>query len=114
MPSLAAGSCNNAASTVLVIIVWALIIAAYWVPTIIAIFRWKDIPNGGGVIVLNFFGFTVVCWIIALVMAVRSKPRPVAFAPGPYGFPLPPQQPPQTWPQPTAPQPPQWQNPQQP
>jgi hypothetical protein len=45
------------------------------VPSIIAIFRWKDIPNGGGVIVLNFLGFTVVCWIIALVMAVRSKPR---------------------------------------
>jgi hypothetical protein len=113
MHPLAAASGSNPALTVLGIVLIVLGIVAYWTPTIIAIFRWKDIPNGGGVIVLNFFGFTVVCWIIALVMAVKSRPRPVGFAPGPYGFPLPPQQP-QTFPQPTAPQPQQWQDPRQP
>jgi hypothetical protein len=61
MHPLAAASGSNAASTVLGIVLIVVGFAAYWTPTIIAIFRWKDIPNGGGVIVLNFFGFTVVC-----------------------------------------------------
>jgi len=98
MHQLAASS--DAGSTALGFVIWAVIVIVYWVPTIIALFRWKDIPNGGGVIVLNFFGFLFVTWIIALVMAVRSKPQPlqVQYAPppgyqqygaGPYGPPPP-------------------------
>jgi hypothetical protein len=115
MHPLAAGSGSNAALTVLGIILIVVGIVAYWIPTIVGVARRKDIPNFAGVIIINaLLGWTVIGWIVALVMAVKSKPKPVAFAPGPYGYAPPPQQPPQTWPQPTAPQPPQWQDPRQP
>jgi hypothetical protein len=74
---------SGAASTVLAVVLIILAIAAYWVPTIIAIARHKDIPNFAGVIVINFLlGWMFIGWVVALVMAVRSKPRPVVFAPG--------------------------------
>jgi hypothetical protein len=59
--------------------------AMYWTPTIIGIARHKHIPNVGGVIIVNaLLGWTVIGWIIALVMAVKSKPQPVVFAPAYY------------------------------
>jgi hypothetical protein len=89
-------------------------IAAYWVPSIVATVRRKNIPNFGGVIVVNFLlGWTLIGWIVALVMAVRSRPQPVVFAPRSYGLTLL-RRPPQGFPQPTAPQPGQWQEPQHP
>ncbi len=45
----------------------------YWLPTIIAIVR--RTPSALGVAVLNFFlGWTVIGWIIALVIALAAYP----------------------------------------
>lgn len=101
---LAANGSSTASSAfgvVFLILLGIFGLAAYWAPTIVALFRWKDLPNGGGIIVLNFFGFTVVCWIVALVMAVRSKPQPMVYAPPP-GFSLPQHPMHQPFPQPAA------------
>ena len=129
---LAASPPSNAGSTALGFIFLAFGIVAYWVPSIVAIARRKDIPNFAGVIIINFLlGWTFIGWIVALVMAVKSRPQPAVFAPGPYGFAPPPgpfgpsqpgpygygpppQQPPQTFPYPPAQQPQQWQDPRQP
>lgn len=55
----------------------AAIIIGYWVPTIIAWIR--RVPNKGSVTVINvFLGWTVIGWIVALAMAVRSRPQPAA------------------------------------
>lgn len=44
----------------------------YFVPTIIAAYR--DIPNLGPVVVINFFlGWTFVGWVAALAMAVAGR-----------------------------------------
>jgi hypothetical protein len=99
---------SDTGSTVLGFAIWAAVIVAYWTPTIVAVCRWKHIPNGGGVIVVNgLLGWTFIGWIVALVMAVRSRPQPLHIQMGqpPYGFTLPQQRP---FPSPTG------QNPQQP
>jgi Na+/H+-dicarboxylate symporter len=45
----------------------------YWVPTIIAVLR--RTPSALGVAAINFFlGWTVIGWIVALVMALASPP----------------------------------------
>jgi hypothetical protein len=44
----------------------------YWLPTIIAILR--GAPSVLGVAVLNFFGFTIIAWWLALVMALAIRP----------------------------------------
>jgi len=50
-------------------------IVAYWVPSMVAVGRRRQIPNVGSVIVINLFlGWTVVGWVVALAMAVRSRP----------------------------------------
>ncbi|MFE2329272.1 superinfection immunity protein [Streptomyces sp. NPDC059385] len=53
-----------------------IVLALYFVPTIIAIPR--NIPNRGSVVVINIFlGWTVIGWVIALAMAARSAtPHP--------------------------------------
>ena len=89
------------AGVILLILIWGSMFAFYWMPSIIAAFRWRDLPNPGGVLIINFFAwFFIFPWVIALVMAVRSKPQPVVIAPSPYGFQLQPQQ--QPFPQPIA------------
>lgn len=49
------------------------LIAMYWLPTIIAVVR--RTPSALGVAALNFFlGWTVIGWIIALVIALAAYP----------------------------------------
>jgi hypothetical protein len=45
----------------------------YFIPAIVAMVR--KVPNTGSVLVLNvFLGWTVIGWVIALAMAVRTIP----------------------------------------
>ena len=47
--------------------------AMYWLPTIIAIVR--RTPSALGVAAINFFlGWTIIGWIVALVMALAASP----------------------------------------
>jgi len=49
------------------------LIAMYWLPTIIAVVR--RTPSALGVAALNFFlGWTVIGWIVALVIALAVYP----------------------------------------
>lgn len=55
-------------------IVTVLLIAAYWAPSIIAAIR--RVRGVGQVVVVNLFlGWTVIGWIVALVMAFRHVPN---------------------------------------
>ncbi|MFJ1897417.1 MULTISPECIES: superinfection immunity protein [unclassified Streptomyces] len=58
-----------------VLLLIVLIVVAYFVPTVVAFAR--GVSNSGSVFVLNLFlGWTVVGWVVALAMAVRStQPR---------------------------------------
>jgi len=53
---------------------WALAIAAYFVPVIVA---WaRHVPNRGSVTVINvFLGWTLIGWVVALAMACRTRPQ---------------------------------------
>lgn len=65
-------------TTIGALVFWAALIAAYWVPSIVA---WRrHIPAKGQVLVVNLFlGWTFVGWVVALVMALRTVPAtPVA------------------------------------
>jgi hypothetical protein len=73
--------------------VWVLIIAAYWVPTLVA---WtRHVPNLAQVAIVNgFLGWTFVGWVVALVMAAKPVPpaagaagRPGPVPPGPPAWP---------------------------
>jgi len=45
----------------------------YWLPTLVAIVR--RTPSALGVAVINFFlGWTVIGWIVALVLALAAYP----------------------------------------
>jgi len=59
-----------------VLVVFLIIgVAAYFLPTIVAIMR--KVPNVGSVIVLNMLlGWTFVGWVISMAMACRSQPSP--------------------------------------
>ena len=49
------------------------LIAMYWLPTIIAVVR--RTPSALGVAALNFFlGWTIIGWIVALVIALAAYP----------------------------------------
>lgn len=63
-------------------------IAAYFAPTLIALKR--RVTNRGSVFVVNWLlGFTVIGWIVALAMALRTTtlPRPPRPPGAPYGYP---------------------------
>jgi hypothetical protein len=69
----------------------------YWAPTIVALIRKDHLPNVWSVVAVNFFlGWTLVGWIVALVMACRSAPTqpqymvPPGWVPGPGQQPSPP------------------------
>lgn len=69
----AASTGTSTGDVILAIMVTVGGLIAYWVPTIVALVR--HIPNKGSVIVVNaFLGWTVVGWVVALAMAVRSRP----------------------------------------
>lgn len=65
---------------------WILIVfgvIAYWVPFIVVVLR--RAPNIGQVAVVNgLLGWTLVGWVVALVMAVKPKPAQVYQAYPPY------------------------------
>jgi hypothetical protein len=76
MNTLASG--GSVAGGISTALIWAVIIAAYWVPTFVA---WRrHVPAKGQVLVVNLFlGWTFVGWVVALVMALRTVPAtPVA------------------------------------
>ena len=89
MHALAAQS--SAGGTIAAVLIWIAVITAYWAPAAVAAFR--HVPNVGSVIVINaLLGWTFIGWIVALAMACRSKPQPVAVFPYMPQPQLPPQQ----------------------
>lgn len=59
----------------------------YFMPTVIAIIR--KVPHAGSVGIVNFFlGWTLIGWVVALAMALRTAPPPPYLPPG--GYPPPP------------------------
>jgi hypothetical protein len=49
------------------------LLALYIVPSIVAVVR--NVPNVGSVIVINaLLGWTLIGWVVALAMAVRTVP----------------------------------------
>jgi len=56
------------------------IFIAYWAPTVIAVSR--HVPGWGQVVVVNVFGFLVITWVVALVMAFRPVPAATGSAGG--------------------------------
>jgi hypothetical protein len=90
----AATATTSGASSIAVLFGLLAAIAAYWVPTIVAMIR--QVPNKGSIIVINLFlGWSVIGWIVALAMACRSRPQlpqyvvPPGWAPpgaGPAGW----------------------------
>ena len=70
---LASGG-SNAGGTILGLLLWVVIIVAYWTPTIIAGVR--HIQGMGQVVIVNLFlGWPFIGWVVALVMAFRHVPR---------------------------------------
>jgi hypothetical protein len=61
---------TDAATGVVLLLILA---ALYFLPLIVAIAR--HVPNVGSVAVIDIFlGWTVIGWVVALAMAVRSVP----------------------------------------
>jgi hypothetical protein len=67
----AAQQSSDAGGVIGAVVLWIVIIGAYWIPTIVAWVR--HVPNAGSVTIINgFLGWTLVGWIVALAMACRS------------------------------------------
>ena len=60
-------------STIVGFGIWAIIIVIYWAPTIVG--HDRKVKNLGTVAVLNFFGFLVITWIVALAWACSDSTR---------------------------------------
>ena len=72
-----AGTGGGTASFILTLVIIAVVIAAYWAPSIVALRR--HVPNRGAVVVVNaFLGWTLIGWVVALAMACRAVPQPAA------------------------------------
>jgi Superinfection immunity protein len=57
-----------------VLVYLLLAFAAYWVPTIVAVFRRNQLPSIVPIVLVNFLlGSTLVGRVAALVMACRSR-----------------------------------------
>jgi hypothetical protein len=55
------------------VIVLCVLVLAYFLPTIVASFRHR--PNQGGIFIVNLLlGWSVIGWIVALVMACAANP----------------------------------------
>jgi hypothetical protein len=88
---LASGG-SDPGGTILGLVLWVVIFAAYWTPTIIAFAR--HVPAKAQVLIVNLFlGWTFIGWVVALVMSFRAVP-PAARTAGPGPVP----QGPPTWP----------------
>ena len=75
---------SSGGSVALGAVVWIVIIAAYWVPSIVA--GGRHVPNLGAVVIINaFLGWSLIGWVVALAMACRSKPQPLQYV-VPPGF----------------------------
>ncbi len=67
--------------------------AAYWAPTIVAVIRRDQLPNVWSIVVIDFFlGWTLVGWLVALVMACRPAPTQPRYVVPPGWIPAPGQQ----------------------
>ncbi|CAM3900514.1 superinfection immunity protein [Mycobacterium frederiksbergense] len=63
---------SGAAAGFAVVVLVVLSFIVYWVPTVIAFIR--AVPNKASVLVINLFlGWTLIGWVVALAMSVRSK-----------------------------------------
>jgi hypothetical protein len=72
---------SDAGATIMGFAIWALIIIAYWAPTIIAFTR--HVPAKAQVLIVNLFlGWTMIGWVVALVMAFRAVPHATDVRPG--------------------------------
>lgn len=70
---LASSNGSGAGFGVLFIVIVIVAIAAYFIPTIVAVLR--HVPNVGSIGVLNaLLGWTFIGWVVALAMAARSTP----------------------------------------
>ncbi len=80
MNTLAAATSSDAGPAVGLAVIAVLSFIAYWVPWFIA---WRrHVPNTGAVFVINLFaGWTLIGWVVALAMAVRTRPAAVPAAP---------------------------------
>ena len=76
MTSLAQTSDGNAVAGGLAVLLFLLIVAAfYFIPTIVAFV--KKTPNKISVLVINLFlGWSFIGWVVALAMALRDSPAP--------------------------------------
>jgi hypothetical protein len=64
---------DDVGGKVLAGVLYLFLIIAYWVPTIIAFAR--HVPAKAQVVIVNFFlGWTLIGWVVALVMAFRQVP----------------------------------------
>lgn len=53
-------------------LLFVLLVALYFTPSLIAYLR-VDVPHSGSIFVINLFlGWTLIGWVAALAMAVRS------------------------------------------
>lgn len=67
---------SDTGSNILGVIFIILAVAAYWTPAIVCLSRRH--PRAGQIVLINvFLGWTLVGWVVALVMAVSPRPAPV-------------------------------------
>jgi hypothetical protein len=82
--TIAASAGSDPGGTIVGLAIWALIFAAYWTPAIIAVVR--RVPAAAQVVIVNLFlGWTVIGWVVALVMAFRTVPPAAKREPAPLG-----------------------------
>jgi Superinfection immunity protein len=61
--------------------VLAVILGAYWAPSIVG--KVRHVPNLGSVVTINLFaGWTLIGWVVALAMAARTVPLAAPGTPG--------------------------------
>jgi Superinfection immunity protein len=70
---VAASTGSNAGSAAGITVGLIVAVVAYWLPSIIA--WWRHVPAKAQVVIVNLFlGWTVIGWVLALVMAFRRVP----------------------------------------
>jgi len=90
---LASGTPQDSSASVrallLSLLTLIVVVVVYVLPSIVAVAR--RVPSVGSVIVVNIFlGWTLIGWVVALALAVRSIRPPYYYAPPSYGPMLPP------------------------